>query len=72
LISGRRFFYRELQSREISDFYQFPAVLNAIRHQYADAAAAAMESHISRRLYEITCGIKEGFLRIYLVEHTAE
>jgi len=34
--------------------------------------AAAMESHISRRLDEIIGDIKEGFLRIYLVEHAAE
>jgi hypothetical protein len=36
------------------------------------AAAAAMETHISRRLDEITGGIKEGFSSIYLVERAAE
>ena len=71
-ISGRGLFYRELQSPEISEFYQLRTVLNAIRRQDADAAAAAMESHISRRLDEITGGIKEGLLRIYLVEYAAE
>ena len=73
-ISGRGFFCRELQSQEIFEFYQLRTVLAAIHRQDADAdnATAAMVSHISHHLDEITGGIKERFSSIHLVEQAAE
>ena len=73
-VNDRIRFFRwiDMDSRRQRTQNEHRKVLDAIRDKDADAAAAAMEGHISRRLDEITGGIKEGYSRIYMSEHAAE
>jgi len=62
-----RFFrWIDMDSRRKRTQGEHRDILEAIRAREPDRAAAAMEAHISRRLDEITQGIKEGYSRIYL------
>ncbi len=68
-----RFFrWIEMDSRRQRTQNEHRAVLEAIRCREPDRAAAVMEGHISRRLDEITGGIKEGYSRIYLSAASTE
>jgi len=68
-----RFFrWIDMDTRRQRTQNEHRAVLEAIRCREPDRAAAAMEGHISRRLDEITGGIKEGYSRIYLSAGAAQ
>ena len=67
-INDRIKFYRssDMASRRKRTQNEHRDILDAIRDGDGARAQALMEEHISRRLDEITGGIKEGYSRIYL------